>query len=137
MLSVILCRFAKKNQPFLYMKISAIFIILLCLVHTSFAISIEFMDDQCSNQSNTGIRLRVDNVGGATVQNVELRYYFHKKQGKTPQLDVYYAPGISASIREADSETAYVEILVESIPSGYFPDQGGMSFGLHYSDWSA
>lgn len=119
------------------MKISAILIILLCLVHTSFAISIEFMDDQCSNQSNTGIRLRVDNVGGSAIQNVELRYYFHKKQGKTPQLDVYYAPGISASIREADSETAYVEILAESIPSGYFPDQGGMSFGLHYSDWSA
>lgn len=119
------------------MKISATLITLLCLVHMSFAMIVEFMDDQCDNQSNTGMRLRVDNVGGATVQNVELRYYFHKKQGKTPQLDVYYAPGVSASIREIDSETAYIEILAASVPSGYFPNQGGMSFGLHYSDWSA
>lgn len=119
------------------MKVTAISIALLCLVHMSVAMSVEFMDDQCGNQSNTGIRLRVDNVGGSAIQNVELRYYFHKKQGKTPQLDVYYAPGVSASIRDADSESAYVEILAESIPSGYFPNQGGMSFGLHYSDWSA
>lgn len=112
-------------------------IALFCLAHLSFAMTVEFMDDQCSNQSNTGIRLRVDNVGGSATSNVELRYYFHKKAGKTPQLDVYYAPGVSASIKQKDSETAYIEILASSIPSGYFPNQGGMSFGLHYSDWSA
>lgn len=106
-------------------------------VSSSFAVSVDFLDEQKNNSSNTGMRIRVNNDFGRTLKNVSMRYYFHSVPGKNVVVDTYYAPNVHFSIQTADSVTQYIQFSMDSVEAGYFPNKSGMSFGLHYSDWSS
>lgn len=58
------------------------FSVLIVFVCHLFAINVEFYDEQCNNESNTTIRIRVTNDSKETIKNVKLRYCFHNVENK-------------------------------------------------------
>lgn len=99
------------------------------------AISVDFYDEQQNNSSTTGIRLRINNDSNAPIANAKVRYYFHKSSSAPYAVDSYYIAGATMTVNDVNSELAYVELSVPSVPVGYYPDMAGFSLALHDESW--
>ncbi len=97
---------------------------------------VETLDEQLSSNNLLVLRFRINNPNGP-LQNAVLKYCLQKSPGKNIVVDNYYVGNTRVSLHEIDSANACVEFAMEGVPSGIFPDQGGYSAGIHYSDWSA
>ncbi|MBR4916352.1 MAG: hypothetical protein IKZ45_04655 [Fibrobacter sp.] len=115
------------------------FIVILCfsLVAELFALSVDFKDEQVYNSSMLALRMRVVNELGTPLRNIKLRYLFTKKSEKQIVLDTGYTAGARVSLEIVNDTLGYVEIQIDSIIQGFFPNSSGFYQGLHYSDWSA
>ena len=118
------------------MVLKIFFSVLCVFVCHLFAINVEFYDEQCNNESNTTIRIRVTNDSKETIKNVKLRYYFHNVENKNVVINSYYIVNAEVLWKELNSSLAYLDIKIDSIPPGVYPNASGFSIGLHYSDWS-
>jgi hypothetical protein len=67
---------------------------------------------------------------------VKLRYYFHNVENKNVVINSYYIVNAEVLWKELNSSLAYLDIKIDSIPPGVYPNASGFSIGLHYSDWS-
>lgn len=101
------------------------------------AISVDFYDEQQNNSSMTGIRLRINNDSNAPIANAKVRYYFHRSSSAPYAVDSYYIAGATMTVNDVNSELAYVELSVPSVPVGYYPDMAGFSLALHDESWGA
>lgn len=108
----------------------------LCLVVQSFALSVEFKDEQTTNSSMLALRTRIVNENAFTIYNVKLRYIFSQNAEKHIVLDSGYTAGAHVSLQMLNDTLGYLEILIDSVSQGYFPNESGFYQGLHYSDWS-
>ena len=99
------------------------------------AVVVETRDEQVQNTSQTLLRLRAFNGTGDTLRNVEFRYFLAAKPSPAV-LEKYYLPGADASIDSSSSTSLFVKVSVPVFAPGVFPDSGGISFGLHFPDWS-
>lgn len=106
------------------------------LASQAFAISVDFYDEQQNNASATGIRLRINNDSNTPINNAKLRYYFHKSS-QSYAVDGYYLANAAMTVTEVNDDLAYFEIIIPSIPVGYYPDMAGFSLALHNTDWSS
>lgn len=111
-------------------------VLAMALASHSFAVSVDFYDEQQNNPSAIGIRLRINNDSSAPITNAKLRYYFHRTS--LPYVvDGYYIPNATLSTNNVNDTLAYFELDIPSVPTGYFPDIAGFSLALHNSDWSS
>lgn len=101
----------------------------------SFAVSVESMDEQLNNPSMIGLRTRIVNDSNLTLKNVEMRFFFLKKE-KNFVVDSGYKPNAKISVRLVNDTIGYISYFIDSIPKGVFPNMSGYSQGLHFSDWS-
>lgn len=95
---------------------------------------VETRDEQVSNFVQTQLRLRIYNGSGDTLRNVELRYFFSPKDSQIV-LEKDYLPNAEASI-VFETNIPYLKISIPIFAPGVFSDSGGISLGLHLSDWS-
>ena len=111
-------------------------VLAIALASQSFAVSVDFYDEQQNNPSATGIRLRINNDSNVPINNAKLRYYFHRTS--LPYVvDGYYIPNATLSTNNVNDTLAYLELDIPSVPAGYFPDIAGFSLALHNNDWSS
>lgn len=108
----------------------------LFLVVQSFALSVEFKDEQVANPLMLALRTRIVNENGSTIHNVKLRYVFSQNADKHIVLDSGYTAGTHVSLQMVNDTLGYIEILIDSVSQGYFPNASGFYQGLHYFDWS-
>ena len=124
------------NKKGLSMKYLNGMVLAMALASHSFAVSVDFYDEQQNNPSATGIRLRINNDSSAPITNAKLRYYYHRTS--LPYVvDGYYIPNATLSTNNVNDTLAYFELDIPSIPTGYYPDIAGFSLALHNSDWSS
>ena len=108
---------------------------ILALASSILAMTVESRDEQPSNEAQTALRIRLFNDSGDSLRNVELRYFLSKK--KLPvQVERHHPSNLLAEIVKPDSGIPFMKILIPTLPPGIFPDSGGLSLGLHFSDWS-
>jgi len=111
-------------------------VLAMALASHSFAVSVDFYDEQQNNPSATGIRLRINNDSNVPINNAKLRYYFHRTS--LPYVvDGYYIPNATLSTNNVNDTLAYFELDIPSVPAGYYPDIAGFSLALHNNDWSS
>lgn len=120
----------KLERSWQYILLSLFFVV------QSFALSVEFKDEQIANSSMLALRTRIVNENGLTVHNVKLRYVFLQNADKHIVLDSGYTAGAHVSLQMVNDTLGYVEILIDSVSQGLFPNASGFYQGLHYSDWS-
>lgn len=106
------------------------------LAGQAFAVSVDFYDEQQNNPSATGIRLRINNDTKSPISNAKVRYYFCKSS-LPYAVDGYYLPNATMTVTDVNSDLAYFEITVPSVPVGFYPDMAGFSLALHNADWSS
>ena len=99
------------------------------------AISVDFYDEQQNNSSTIGVRIRINNDTNVPITNAKIRYYFHRTSASYV-IDDYYLAGATLNYFNINSELAYFEISIPSIPVGYYPDMAGFSLALHYDNYS-
>lgn len=109
---------------------------ILLLAISSFAVSVESMDEQLNNPSMIGLRTRIVNDSNETLRNVEMRFVFWKEYGKNFVVDSGYKPNAKITVRLVNDTIGYVSYFIDSIPKGMYPNMSGYSQGLHFSDWT-
>ena len=94
---------------------------------------------QPSNESHS--RIRITNQGSTAIVGFTLAYYFTVTNGKTPDpyCTVYYPSGTPMTLENLGSgqwraTLDFSNIMIQ--PGQTYPDQSGLVFGLHNSDWS-
>lgn len=117
-------------------KLFHCFALCIFLASDLFALSVDFKDEQLYNPSILALRTRIFNESETPVQNVKFRYIFTKRADAQIVLDSGYTAGAQVSLQMVNDTLGYVEILISSVPQGFFPNSSGFYQGLHYSDWS-
>lgn len=118
------------------MKIRFFLLLCISLIAQGFSLSVEMKDEQSSNPSILALRTRIVNDSTSAIFDVKLRYVFTKK-AKNIVLDTGYTAGAHVSLQMVNDTLGYIEIQVDSIPQGFFPNSSGLYQGLHYYDWSS
>lgn len=113
----------------------AIAIFALALVNQSFALSVDFRDEQLNNGSVVGIRIRINNDTNLPITNAKLRYYFHRSSAPY-KVECYYLAGATMNVTNVNNELAFIELDIPSIPQGHYPDMAGFSLALHHENWT-
>ena len=98
---------------------------------------VETLDEQKSSNNLLVLRFRVINNTPVTIRDASLRYCLTKSPDKVVEVDNYYIGNSHVSLENIDSTNACLNIKMDSIPYGVFPNQSGYSVGVHYSDWSS
>lgn len=111
---------------------------MLAILLTSqvFAVSVDFYDEQQSNTSITGVKLRINNDSGSPIRDAKLRYYFHKPSSAYA-VDKHYLADASISVNDVNEDLAYFELRIPSVSVGYYPSMDGFSVSLHNGNWSS
>ena len=84
-------------------------------------------------------RIYLHNSGAEAITGFYFFYYFTVDEGKNPVPEAWYAPNTIVTLenRENGLYRARFDCSSVQIPAGgIFPDLGGISVGLHYSDFS-
>jgi hypothetical protein len=99
-----------------------------------------YAKDEGINESNiVKPRIYLRNTGVITIPRFDMRYHFTVENGKTPVLDVYYAPQCLVTLVDAGNGNYYINYHFECPNFGagvILPDLSGCCVGIHYSDWS-
>jgi hypothetical protein len=100
-----------------------------------------FIKDEGIGESNVvKPRFYLVNTGNVTIRGFHLRYFFTAENGKTPVLEKYYLPNVTATLENLGNGYWDVDYHWEGMsfgPTMYVPDPNGFVSGIHYSDWSA
>jgi hypothetical protein len=99
-----------------------------------------FMKDEAIGESNiVKPRFYAVNTGNVTIGGFHLRYFFTVENGKTPVLERYYLPNVTATLENLGSGMWDVDYHYQGLsfgPTTLVPDSSGFASGIHYSDWS-
>lgn len=99
-------------------------------------VTVESLDEQLSSQTLTVLRIRLKNESTSTLKNVKLSYFFTTEDKKEIKVDPYYLAGVKILTTKVDSLSYRLDLYIDQIAPGYFPNNSGISIGLHYTDWS-
>ncbi len=97
-------------------------------------VRVEAFDEQGNNPGRLTLRLRVTNSLPDTLQNVRLRYFLPWETDRSLQLSPYYLAGSSLSTDTVGGFLA-VNVDIPKLAPGVFPNESGISFGMHYADY--
>ena len=113
------------------------FLIILAIT-SSFAtsISVETLDEQFDSKNILVFRARINNAE-KIFKELTLKFCIKKNANKKIIADDYYTANAKVSLNEIDGENVCVDVTFDKIPMGIYPDNGGISIGLHYADWSS
>jgi hypothetical protein len=99
-----------------------------------------FIKDEGIGESNiVKPRFYLVNTGNVTIGGFHLRYFFTVENGKTPVLESYYLPNVTAKLEDLGNGFWDVDYHWQGMsfgPTMYVPDPSGFVSGIHYSDWS-
>jgi hypothetical protein len=98
------------------------------------------LDQTPGNNQQTQPRFYIKNEGDTPLSNFTMKYYFTVEDGKTPVVDNYYmAPYCNAVITpiSGNDYCATITFNVTLPAGGRIPENDGLNFSLHYSDWSS
>ncbi len=98
------------------------------------SVRVEAFDEQGNNPGQLTLRLRVTNSLPDTLQNVRLRYFLPWETDRSLQLSPYYLAGSSLSTDTVGGFLA-VNVDIPKLAPGVFPNESGISFGMHYADY--
>ncbi len=90
-----------------------------------------------SNQGSN-LNIVVENTGTEPLEGFEVRYYL--RDTSKVQLDTYYVPGATYSLRNAGGDLWYVSLVYDDVILNPGEKTGfgqGANFELHYPDWHA
>lgn len=100
-----------------------------------------FMKDEAIGESNiVKPRFYAVNTGNVLIGGFHLRYFFTVENGKTPVLEQYYLPNVTATLENLGNGMWDVDYHYQGLgfgPTTLVPDSSGFVSGIHYSDWSA
>jgi hypothetical protein len=102
-----------------------------------FADGVQVFSSDEGGDNQLVLRLKLVNSTGRTLHNIRAHYFFVSEDGEEPVVESYYVPRTRVSIERIDSVNFSLDMDVDSLPEGLFPDEGGLSIGLHHADWSA
>lgn len=98
---------------------------------------VQSMDEQLPSTVLSVPRIRIQNTSNQALEGVRIEYDYSATDCGT--VDPYYVPYIVVT-KQGDSNTGCKVVLelTRSLPAGgWFPDDAGWSFGLHYPNWIA
>jgi hypothetical protein len=114
-----------------------IILLLVFLISLPFAsVSVESFDNGSQNQSIPNIRIK---NSGEAISNFMVYYYFSATDSKDISVDSYYLAGGNVSLKKIAANQYRLEIDLNGITlekGQFFPSNGYLQLGLHYSDWS-
>jgi hypothetical protein len=114
-----------------------IILLLVFLISLPFAsVSVESFDNGSQNQSIPNIRIK---NSGEAISNFMVYYYFSATDSKNISVDSYYLAGGNVSLKKIAANQYRLEIDLNGITlekGQFFPSNGYLQLGLHYSDWS-
>ena len=82
------------------------------------------------------LRFRIVNNTSVTIRDASLKYCLAKSPNKVVNVENYYVGNSQVSLENIDSANVCLNIKMDSIPYGVFPNHSGYSVGVHYSDWN-
>ena len=103
-------------------------------------LKVYMLDQTPGNNQQTQPRFYIKNEGDTPLSNFTMKYYFTVEDGKTPVVDNYYmAPYCNAVITpiSGNDYCATITFNVTLPAGGRIPENDGLNFSLHYSDWSS
>lgn len=114
---------------------------LVCLLFTvqANALEIYLKDENITDNANSKPRIYIKNTGTSTLNGFYFYYYFTTENGKTPVLESYYLPNSTVSLENRNSGVYRIKYNCTGVnlaPGAVYPDMGGCSVGLHYSDYT-
>ena len=110
--------------------------ILLSFVLSFAQVSVEVKDEQTYNPNMLGLRVRVINNSGQSYDNVTINILFKKNNtSEIYALDTYYTEGWNCMIADQSGEYIAVKMVIPQLGTGTFPNESGISVGIHRTDW--
>jgi arabinoxylan arabinofuranohydrolase len=97
------------------------------------------LDEAYSQTNMVKPRLYIENNCDEPWSDFKIRYYFTVENGKTPVVEDYYTPNAGISLRYVNGNVWAVVLDFTGYTlaaGGRLPANDGISFGIHYSDWS-
>lgn len=104
---------------------------LLSSVFAQNTLYVEAFDEQGNNLSQLTLRIRVANNSSDTLRNVHVRYFLPFNPLETIEVAPYYLPGAVYSV-DTVGQMLSLNIDIDELLPGYFPNSSGMSVGLNY-----
>ena len=97
-------------------------------------------DESYGSLNQSTPRFYLVNTGTQTISDFAIAYYFTTENGKEPILAEYYLPNASdvdiLRVRDDLYKAVFNFHGVAVEPGETFPNNSGVSFGLHYNDYS-
>lgn len=96
------------------------------------SVLVESLDEQMENTFITVSRIRISN-NGETLHNVKIKYFI---QNDSSIYTPYYIPNGIIAVEEFSANWKSITIEIDSLPKGIYPDSAGISFGIHFANWT-
>jgi len=118
------------------MRISILIAVLAICSYAS--LSVQSYEGSLQNSSLSTPRVQFSN---STQNNINgfIAYYYFTSAEPNPLFEPYYMAGGSGSIEHISGVSYRVKLDFSSVSlpaNSVFPDNSGISFGLHYADWA-
>lgn len=99
-------------------------------------VSVEAFDEQMNNPSQMTLRLKLTNNTNQALNDVSVRYYLPLDKSQKLSVTPYYMEGATTSI-DTIGDFLAVNVNVPKLAPGIFPNNGGISIGMNYSNYSS
>ena len=106
---------------------------------SKYNMKLSYILDEGYHESNiVKPRIYLENDLCGTLKNFKVKYYFSVENGKTPVIEDWWTPHCTLSLEHFSGNiwavVMHFDITLE--PGDRIPEEGGIIFGIHYSDWS-
>ena len=96
-------------------------------------LSVEAFDEQSNNNTQLTLRLRLKNNTAETLNNIQAKYLIERDDSRTLNVYPYYMPNATYTL-DTLSDYIVVNINVDAVAPGFYPNESGISLGMVYSD---
>lgn len=100
-------------------------------------VSVEAYDEQQNNLSYLALRIRLRNNTQDTLWNVKLQYFLPYDSARVLQIQEFFmGESHQKAVFSLDTtkNTIVLNVNIAAMAPGFYPNQGGLSFGLDYVD---
>ncbi|SHK44629.1 FlgD Ig-like domain-containing protein [Fibrobacter sp. UWOV1] len=111
---------------------SSVFLVCSCIWAQS-GLTVEAFDEQSNNNTQLTLRLRLKNNTAETLNNIQAKYLIERDDSRTLNVYPYYMPNATYTL-DTLSDYIVVNINVDAVASGFYPNESGISLGMVYSD---
>lgn len=111
---------------------SSFFLVCSCIWAQS-GLTVEAFDEQSNNNTQLTLRLRLKNNTAETLSNIQAKYLIERDDSRTLNVYPYYMPNATYTL-DTLSDYLVVNINVNAVAPGFYPNESGISLGMVYSD---